>query len=145
MKHLALALAASVALTFPALAGTIQVEDAVAHIEEGGREADVFMAITNSGDMPDMLYAVKTKAATSVQLRVEGHDAEEAMEAAGETATTSMAFEVALGATSFDEDGSHIKLDDLTASFEEGDTFTVTLYFEQAGPVKVEVTVTAEE
>ncbi len=145
MKKLVLALAASVALTFPAIAGTIQIDDAVAHIEEGGREADVFMEITNSGDTPDMLYAVKTKAANSVKLRVEGHDAEEAMEAAGETATTSMALEVALGATSFDEDGSHIKLDDLTASFEEGDTFTVTLFFEQAGPVKVEVTVTAEE
>ena len=111
-----MALAASVALSFPALAGTIAIDDAVAHIEDDGNEADVFMAITNSGDTPDMLYAIKTKAANSVQMPVEGHDAEEAMEAAGETATTAMALEVAPGATSFNEDGSHIKLDDLTAS-----------------------------
>lgn len=145
MKKLGLALAASVALTFPAFAGTIQINDAVAHIEEGGKEADVFMAITNNGDAPDMLYAVKTKAATSAKLRIEGHEAEEAMEAAGHEATAAMAFEVMPGVTVLDEHGSHIKLDDLTASLEVGDIFTVTLFFEQAGPVKVNVKIAAEE
>ena len=42
------------------------------------------------------------------------------------------------------EEGAHIELFDLSRPFEEGETFTATLFFEQAGPVKITVTVGEE-
>lgn len=125
----------------PALADHIKVEDVEAEMMEGqaGR-GDIFMRITNTGDQPDRLYAVRTAVASKATL--ENKSEQEVIEGQEERVTS---FLVPPGETlELSEEGAHIELFGLTKQLEAGETFAATLYFEQDGPISVTVTVEEE-
>ncbi len=69
MKKLILAAICTVVLASPALAEDIRVEGAWASMMENETErGDIFLTITNKGQAPDRLFAVKTPVAKKVHL-----------------------------------------------------------------------------
>ncbi len=139
------ALTAAVALAMlcgSALAGTIRISHAEAELEDGSTAADVFMNIHNMGDVADRLYAVKTPVASKVFFSSLGEEDERVAQSKGEDIPRAIAYEVKAGEEiQLNHEGPHITLVGLTSPLNVGDVFTLTLYFEQAGPVKVEVEV----
>lgn len=130
-----------VASGLPAFAGTIEVEDARAEMMEGQAErGDIFMKIVNGGSTADRLYAVRTKAAKKASLETES----EADVIAGKSSESTSLLIKPGQTVELTEEGAHIELFDLSKPFAEGETFTATLFFERAGPVKVTVTVGEE-
>ncbi len=88
----------------------------------------VFMTIKNSG-RPDRLLRATTTIARKAELR-----------AAGDTAISSVGL-ATRGATDLKRDGAHIQLSGVTRQLSPYDSFMLTLVFERAGKVEVEVMV----
>ena len=146
IKKLALAAVCAIGLASPAFAATIQIADAEAIFEADENTFEVFMTITNSGATADSLYAVKSKVAKSSRLNVSSIEEEHALEAKGEEAVQATALSVEPGQPLvLSEEGAHIVLEDVKTQVEEGETIVVTLFFENAGPIKVKAMVKAEE
>lgn len=133
-------------IAFPAMAGTITISDTVAHVEhdaDHGDTVEIFMNVTNSGGKLDRIYAVRSPIAKKGQISggVDEH-------AAGEHADHKLSTAVNIPAgetTTLTEEGSHLELAELKSAPKPGDVVSVTLYFENAGPVKVQVTITEED
>ena len=89
----------------------------------------VFMTIKNSG-RPDRLLRATTSIAGKAELRTAGAD--KAVSSVG-VATR--------GATDLKRDGPHIALSDVRKQLAPYDSFLMTLVFERAGKVEVEVMV----
>ena len=132
-----------------ARAGDIQVGNATGHLiggAENGYRVEIYMDIENAGHA-DRLYAVRTALSDKAMLSVvnkdktkhEGHH--DGMNMPETKHAHTMALEVpAGGAVSLAMGESHIMVmnpDELPSA---GATFPVTLFFEQAGKVTVEVT-----
>jgi copper(I)-binding protein len=133
-------------LSAPVGAGSIQVKDAWAlHADQGEVTGiAVFMTITNYGTTRDRLYAAKSKVAGSAELSAERHSDHGALAAAdgGNTHATAVALEVKPGQSlALRHDGNHIMLHGIKSEVRAGDSFYLTLFFEEAGPIKVEVAV----
>ena len=144
-KTISSALLLLAASAMPAFAGTITVSHAEAEMEDDGTTADVFMTITNTGSTTDRLYAVKTSAARKVILTSLSEEEEMKLEAHGEKAPRALGYDVTPGKPLvFNEDGAHIEILGLKKAYEPGDRFEVTLFFENAGRVRVMVTVEEE-
>jgi len=127
-------------LSTSAFAGEIRVTGAEAELEHGGTAADVFLNIHNTGNVPDRLYAVKTPVAGRAILSSLGENEERQVEVRDEAIPRALAYEVKPGEElRLHHDGPHISLRDLNRSLGVGHTFVLTLYFEQAGPVQVDV------
>lgn len=125
-----------------ARAGSIDVDDARAEMMEGQTaRGDIFMKITNTGDAADRLYAVRTRVAERAALETESEDEV----VAGRTAETASLLIKPGETVSLSEDGPHIELFGLSKEFETGESFVATLFFEQAGRIKVTVTVEEED
>ena len=140
-KLAALVFALGVIATTPALAGTIEVEDARAEMMDGKTDrGDIFMKITNGGSSADRLYAVRTKIAKKAALETESEE----NVLAGESSETASLLVKPGETVELTEEGAHIELFDLSKLFEDGESFTATLFFEQAGPVKITVTIGEE-
>ncbi len=136
----------AIGLASPAYAASIQVDDAEAIYEADENTFEVFMTITNSGATADSLYAVKSKVAKSSRLNVSSIEEEHALEAKGEEAVQATALSVEPGQPLIlSDEGAHIVLEDVKTPVEEGETIMVTLFFENAGPIKVKAIVKAEE
>ena len=88
----------------------------------------VFMTIKNSG-RPDRLLRATTSIAGKTELRV-----------AGDKAVSSVGV-ATHGATDLKRDGPHIQLSGVTKQLSPYDSFLMTLVFERAGRVDVEVMV----
>lgn len=145
MKTMALALAAvcPLAIATPAIAGSIVVEKAWAtEYEKGGEgRGDVFVVVKNSGSSDDVLYAAKTRFAKRLKLEAKSEEEVDA----GESETI-VRLDVPAGQTlEMGEDGAHIELHGARGEFEVGETFKMTLYFENAGPVFTTVTIEEED
>ncbi len=129
----------------PAFAAGLQVEKAWAVMEshDGEVGVGVFMTITNSGSRPDRLYAAKSKVAKMVELRVDAHDRSHVLAATeGKGHATALSFEIGPGETlRLGRDGRHLMLHDIRSPLRAGDSFDLTLFFEEGGPVKVAVPV----
>lgn len=129
-------------LSAPAFADTIQITEAEADLEHNGTAADVFLNIRNTGTAADRLYAAKTSVASRAVLSSLGELEEREVEVRDEAVPRAMAYEVKPGEVfRLYHDGPHISLRELNRSLAAGDTFVLTLYFEQAGPVRVDVKV----
>lgn len=136
------ALLISITLSTPAFADGIQITGAEAELEHGGTAADVFLNIYNTGKTADRLYAVKTPVAARAILSSLGENEERQVEVRNEAIPRALAYEVQPGeGLRLHHDGPHISLRELNRSLGVGHTFVLTLYFEQAGPVRVDVTV----
>jgi len=136
-NRLVFILIALVGFSTPSLAQSIIVEKAWAESEDAD-SADVFFIIKNTGSAKDRLYAVKTKVAKKAALE-SGVDKEEGKE---EDHKEVLGFEVPAGGTlTFGEGGLHVEMTGLKEKLAPGSKFKATLFFEEAGPIKVEVTV----
>ncbi len=146
MKKLALAAVCAIGLASPAFAASIQIDDAEAIFEADANTFEVFMTITNSGTTTDSLYAAKSKIAKSSRLNVSGIEEEHALAAKGEEAVQATALPVEPGQPLIlSDEGAHIVLEGVKTEVEEGETIVLTLFFENAGPIKVKAMVKAEE
>jgi copper(I)-binding protein len=148
ITKLFLSATALLALTaMPAFAGTIEVSDAVAHVEEDaehGNTVEIFMNVTNtSGDM-DRIFAVRSKLAGQGRIAGGGSKADEHGDHEDHLLATSI--DLPAGATTaLAEDGSHLELAELKSTPQIGDEIKLTLFFEQAGRINVTVTVAEED
>jgi len=89
----------------------------------------VFMTIRNSG-RPDKLLRATTSIAGKTELR-----------AAGDEKTISSVGVATRGPTDLKRDGPHIQLSDVRKQLYRYDSFPMTLVFERAGKVEIEVMV----
>jgi len=113
------------------------VEKAWAESEDANT-ADVFFIIKNTGSTKDRLYAVKSKISKKAVLEG-GADKEEGKE---EDHKQVLGFEIQAGETlEFSDDGPHVEMTGVKEKLVPGSKFKATLFFEEAGPIKVEVTV----
>lgn len=134
-------------------AADVAVSNATAHVMEdsvNGRRIEVYMDIENSGAARDRLYAVRSKMSRKTVLAVVQEDGH-AMGGAAHGATghseaamhmqTTVLDVPAGGTTTLAHGQSHIMLMEPKETPAVGATFPVTLFFERAGRIGVEVTV----
>lgn len=146
LKTICSAAAFTALIAAPALAGTIEISDAVAHVEqdaEHGNTLEIFMNIANSGGEIDRIYAVRSKAAGEGRIAGGGTKADEH----GDHEDHLLASSIDLPAgktTALDEDGSHLELAELKREFHVGDEVKLTLFFEKAGRMNVTVKIAEE-
>lgn len=118
-------------------AGDLRIENAWARATPGAlKSGAAYVTLTNTGSEPDRLVAVATPVA--------GHAATHAHAMEGGVAKMRPLASLPLepGETvTFAPGGLHIMLMPLTAPLKEGETFPLTLTFERAGAMTVEVPV----
>lgn len=137
-------LALGLAFAFPALAGEISVSGQVAHVDgdsEHDLAVEVLMTIENVG-AADRVYAVRSN--VSKTARIIGGVRNRAGGAAEHLVATVINVPKD-GRMELSDEGHHIMLSGLKKKVEEGDTIQVTLFFEKAGRVKIDVPVEAED
>lgn len=141
-KSTVLAAIAASALALPALAQDIMINDAYARSSAAmATSGAAFMTIMNHGNSDDRLIAVSSPAAARVELHTHTQDAQGVMRMihVGE------GFPVTAGETlMLERGGNHVMFMGLTAPFEQGDMIPLTLTFEQAGDIEIDVPVDLE-
>lgn len=133
------AAAAVGAMALPALAQDITIEDAYARSMGGiGASGAVFFDIKNAGTEADRLVSAASDVAKMVELHTHKQDAAGVMQ----MIAVPEGFEVPAGADHLlARGGDHVMLMGLTRELADGDMVTLTLTFEKAGEVKVDVPV----
>ncbi|MEO1679779.1 MAG: copper chaperone PCu(A)C [Pseudomonadota bacterium] len=133
--------AATLALGTSAIAGGITVSDAYARAATpNAKSGAAFMAITNTGTAPDRLVAAATDAAQRVELHTHIMDG-----GIARMVEVEEGFEIAPGETILlDRGAEHVMMMGLTRSLIHGDTVELTLTFETAGEVTLEIPVDLE-
>lgn len=137
--------------TSPALAGSVEVSGAVAHYEEDGQNGkryEVALKMVNTAAANDRLYAARSRIAERAMISLSnetgGHSAQGLGH--GEKHIQTTAVELPAGATvALTGHGSHIMLVNPKKKLKAGDTFRLTLFFEQSGRMNVDVTITEGE
>ncbi len=122
----------------PAVAAGIDVTEAWATMT--GDIGSVFMVIENTGAAADRLYAVKSKLGGRTVIHVTREtDTRSSMQEA-------VALQVRPGElTELHAHGNHIMLMDLDQPLNDGQVLSLVMYFENAGPVKLDVEVRIDE
>lgn len=141
-KTIAIAAAASLTLATSAFAdmSKIMVGDAYARASNTKAGA-AFMQIMNHSGEDDRLIAVKS----GVAARTELHTHMDMGDGVMKMMQVEEGFAIPAGAThALQRGGDHVMFMGLNAPFEHGGTVTVTLVFEKAGEVAVEVPVDLE-
>jgi copper(I)-binding protein len=117
--------------------GEIQVRHPWSRATPPGAKVGVaYMEIRNSGSQPDRLVAISTKVAQRVEMHV--------TERAGEVMKMRQvkAFDIpARESYALRPGGSHLMLVDLAQPLKKGERFTMTLRFERAGEIPIELEV----
>lgn len=141
-KTLALAGLSAIALSATAAWAEIEIRDAYARAASPMAMAGAaFMEIVNTGDTPDRLIAAKA----GVAKRVELHTHIDAGDGVMKMREVEGGFEVpAQETTMLQRGGNHVMFMGLTERFEQGKVIPVTLVFEQAGEIEVEIEVDLE-
>ncbi|MCT8330557.1 copper chaperone PCu(A)C [Albidovulum sediminis] len=138
MKSFRSALAAiAFALATPALAdGGVTITDAYARFMPGSKAGAAFFVIENHGTADDRLVG----AASDVAMKVELHTHVQGADGSMQMMPVEVGFPVPAGGThALERGGDHVMFMGLKG--EVGETVTVTLSFEQAGDVTVEIPV----
>jgi copper(I)-binding protein len=141
LKTTLLAGAAALGFVLPAFA-EITVEDAYARSASPmAKSGAAFMLIHNSGEMADRLIGASSDAAARTELHTHLDDGNGVMR----MVHVEEGFELpADGMISMKRGGKHVMLMGLNGPMVAGETVTITLTFEQAGDVVVEVPVDLE-
>jgi periplasmic copper chaperone A len=122
----------------PAFAEGIEVHDAYAIAAPGAMSGAAFMVIHNHGGAPDRLIDVRSDAAAKVELHTHVENADGVMS----MIHVEEGFDLPTdGEILMERGGNHVMFMGLNAPFEDGLTVTVTLVFETAGEIAVEVPV----
>ena len=140
MNPLKTALAATAALwALPALAAdTIAVTDAYARLMPGSMSGAAFMVIENTGAEDDRLVAAASDVAAKVELHTHKHGTDGTMQ----MVHVPEGFPIPAGAThALQRGGDHVMFMGLTERPADGTTVHVTLTFEKAGVVELDVPV----
>lgn len=136
------ALAAATLMTLPAFAdeAQIMIKDAYARASNTMAGA-AFMQITNHADSSDRLVS----ATSDIAKRVELHTHKETGDGIMKMMHVEEGFEIpAHGTHHLARGADHVMFMGLNAPLEQGDTVTVTLSFEKAGDITVEIPVDLE-
>ncbi len=134
-KRFALTGAMLLALSSPSFAGDIAVEGVWARASAGmARAGAAFMTIKNSGET-DKLVAAKADVSKRVELHTHLH--EDGVMKMRQVEN----IEAAKGMTMLKPGGLHVMFMGLNAPFKAGTNFPLTLVFEKAGEIKVDVKV----
>ncbi len=138
--HIALA-AGLVLLAAPLAAGQATIAIIDPHARSSGATAQsgaAFMTIENRGDADDRLIG----ASSDIAARVELHTHEEDDDGVMRMSEVEDGFAIPAGGSySLERGGAHVMLMGIDAPFEDGETIALSLEFEHAGPVEVEVPV----
>lgn len=120
-------------------AGGIAIEDPYARASTPTSVSGAaFMTLTNRGDSDDRLVAARSPAAERVELHTHVQNAEGVMR----MVEVEDGFAVPAGGShALRRGGDHLMLLGLTGPLEQGDTVALTLVFERAGEVAVEIPV----
>lgn len=132
-----LTVAAILAAT-PILASDITIEDAYARVSRPGAPTGaIFMTINNAADTADRLIGVSSPIAQIVELHTHVEDA-----GVMRMRPVEGGLEIPAGGThQLARGGDHVMLMGLTESLENGMSVDLTLIFENAGEVSLQVTV----
>jgi copper(I)-binding protein len=138
-RILSLAAAAAVAFTLPAFAEGITITDAYARsASPSAMTGAAFMTITNDGPEDDRLIAARSEAAERVELHTHLIDAN----GVARMVEVEDGFVIPAGGSHvLERGGDHVMFLGLTAPFEPGGTVPLTLVFEKAGEIAVELPV----
>ncbi len=139
IKTLLAAAAAIAAMALPALAQDITINDAYARSMGGmGASGAIFFDIKNASAEGDRLVSAASDAAKMVELHTHKEDANGVMQ----MLAVPEGFEVPAGGDHLlARGGDHVMLMGLTRELADGDMVTLTLTFEKAGEVTVDVPV----
>lgn len=128
---------AATLLAAPVLAADIVIEDAYARASNPMSGA-AFMMIHNMGDTDDRLIA----ATSDVAARVELHTHKDLGDGVMKMIEVEEGFAIPAGGMhALARGADHVMFLGLNAAFEQGDTISVTLTFEQAGDMVVDIPV----
>lgn len=142
-KTLSLAAVAAVAFALPAFAeSTIAVNDAYVRVATKVSKAGAaFMVLENTGAEDDQLIGVSSDVAKRTELHTHKEDADGNMK----MLHVKKGFAVpANGTHALARGGDHVMFMGLTRGLEHGDVVTITLTFEKAGDVTLDVPVDLE-
>jgi copper(I)-binding protein len=133
------ALAATTLAATAAFAGDVQVNDPYVRVSTAmSVSGAAFMVIDNRGATDDRLVDVRSDAAERVELHTHEQDANGVMR----MIHVEEGFDVpANGEARLERGGKHVMFLGLTRPLSQGDVVTVTLVFESAGEIVVEVPV----
>lgn len=141
-KSTILAAIAASAFALPAFAADIMVQDPYARSSAMmATSGAAFMQIMNHGETDDRLIGAASPVAEMVQLHTHKEDENGVMR----MLHVEEGFPVAAGETlMLARGGNHVMFMGITEPFEQGDTIPLTLTFEKAGDITVEVPVDLE-
>lgn len=141
-KTTLLAASTAVFLALPAFAAGIEVQDPYARsASEMATTGAAFMVITNGTETADRLIGVASDAAEKVELHTHREDSNGVMR----MIHVEEGFELpAGGEIVMERGGHHVMFMGLTAPMAQGDMIDLTLTFEKAGDVAVQVPVDLE-
>ena len=132
--------ALALALTASPVLAEIEIEDPYARASNPMAGA-AFMVIRNTGEADDRLLSVSSEAAKRVEL----HTHSESDNGIMKMHHVEEGFPIpAGGAYPLERGGDHVMFMGLTEPFEAGDTVSVTLHFEHAGEVALDIPVDLE-
>ncbi|MDA5558222.1 copper chaperone PCu(A)C [Shimia sp. MMG029] len=143
VKTTVVAAIAAVSFAFPAFAeSTIAVKDAYARVAtKVSKSGASFMVIENTGDEDDRLVAVSSEVAKRTELHTHKEDANGNMQ----MLHVKEGFAVPAGGKHMlARGGDHVMFMGLTQGLEHGDVVTLTLTFEKAGDITLDVPVDLE-
>ena len=141
-KSIAFATLASLATALPAMAGDIMVDDAYARSSAmSAKTGAAFMMIHNHGNAEDRLIGVASPAAKLVQLHTHKEDANGVMKMMHVEEGFALPAD---GMIKMQRGGHHVMFMGITEPFEQGDMIPLTLTFEKAGDMEIEVPVDLE-
>ena len=143
LKSILLAATATLTLAGAALAdGAIMIEDAYARAAgKSAKAGAAFMTIMNHGDEADRLIDAKSDAAARVELHTHKVNAD----GVAQMLHVPEGFAIPAGeAHPLARGGDHVMFMGLTQPFEQGAMIPVTLIFEKAGEIQIEIPVDLE-
>lgn len=141
-KSALLAASAAIAFALPALAADIIVMDPYARsASASAKTGAAFMVIHNHGAIDDRLIGVASPAAKKVELHTHIEDASGVMKMTHVEEGFALPSD---GMIMMKRGGHHVMFMGLTAPFDQGNMVPVTLIFETAGEIEIEVPVDLE-
>ncbi len=143
LKSISLAAIAAVTFAMPAFAeGTIHVHDAYARVATKASKAGAaFMVIENTGDAADQLVSVTSDVAKRTQLHTHKDDGQGTMQ----MRHVEEGFAIpAHGKHMLARGGDHVMFMGLNRGLAHGDVVQITLTFEKAGDIVLDVPVDLE-
>lgn len=141
-KTTAYAAIAAVFMGLPALAADITIDDAYARASTMmSKSGAAFMVINNAADADDRLISAASDVAKQVELHTHKENAEGVMQ----MIEVEEGFAIPAGGShALARGGDHVMFLGLNRALEHGDTVQVTLTFEKAGEVTVDIPVDLE-